>query len=155
MTSRQASSYGETSRPGASDKNNATGEDSMNAVVLDHTALLVLGSGNRFVSRLVDGAHGEADRQVFVPSLCLAAAAAERAGLADHVGALPAIEVVELGFAGAGQVGELIGAGLDWRLAHAVDTGRPSVDWPAGRPIVTAVPEDYAKRGVRTINVAG
>jgi hypothetical protein len=55
------------------------------------------------------------------PALCLAAAAGRRKGLAEHVGALPAAEIVELDFAGASTVGALLRDGVEWRLGHAVD----------------------------------
>lgn len=123
----------------------------MNVYVLDHTALSALGAGNRYVSRIVRAVHDEPDWHVFVPALCLAAAEAERRGVADHVGALPAIDVVGLGYATASNVGRLIAAGVDWRLAHAVATGRPTVEWPEGRPVVTAQPDAYGTWRVPTI----
>ncbi len=83
------------------------------AVVFDHTALLSL------------------------------AAVAQRPGLADHIGVLPAIQVVELDYPAA--------AGMDWRRAQAVDTGRPSAEWPNGRPVITTTPEPYSGWGVEII----
>jgi len=126
----------------------------VNVYILDHTALAALGAGNRQVSRIVRAVHDEPDWHVYVPSLCLVAAEAERRGVADHVGGLPAIEVVELGFAAASAVGWLVGGGVDWRFAHAVNTSRPTVDWPDGRPVITAEPDSYARWGVATIALA-
>lgn len=123
-------------------------------VVFDHTALLALGAGTALLSRIVDRAHYESGRHVYVPALCLSAAVAERPALADHIGALPAMEVLDLGFASAGVVGELVAADVDWRVAQAIDAGRPSLDWPYGRPVLTAVPEQFARWGVATINWA-
>jgi hypothetical protein len=123
--------------------------------VLDHTALAALGRGHRLLSQLVDAAHRETDRHLYAPALCLAAAVAERPPLADHVGVLPAVEVVDLGYPSATAVGRLIAAGLDWRAAQAVDAGRPTIDWPAGRPVVTAVPDTYAPWGVAVITLPG
>lgn len=102
---------------------------------------------------MIDAAHSEADRQVFAPALCLTAAVAERPMLADHVGSLPAVEIIELGYSAASTVGTLIAAGLDWRAAHAVSAGRPAVDWPAGRPIVTSESHLYAGLGVVVISL--
>jgi hypothetical protein len=124
------------------------------AVVFDHTALLALGAGNQLVSRVVTQAHQAPGRYVYAPAMCLAAAVADRPGLADHVGMLPAVEVVDLGYAAAAAVGRLIGAGMDWRAAHAADTARPSLEWPAGRPVVTAAPGTYAGLSVRTISLS-
>ena len=124
------------------------------AVVLDHTALLALGAGSRLVSWVVTKAHQEPGRYVYAPAMCLAAAVADRPALADHVGMLPAVEVIDLGYAAAAEVGRLIGGGLDWRAAHAVDASRPSLEWPAGRPVLTGVPSAYAGLGVRTISLS-
>lgn len=123
------------------------------AYIFDHTALTALGSGHRALSRLVHAAHSETGRQLDVPALCLAAAAADRPALADHVGSLPAVHVVALGYAAAATVGRLIADGVDWRAAHAIQVARPDVEWPDGRPIVTTEPETYSGRGVRTIAV--
>jgi hypothetical protein len=123
----------------------------VNVFVLDHTALAALGAGHRYLSRVIRAVHDEPDWHVYVPALCLAAAEAGRQGLADHVGALPAIEVVELGYAAASAVGRLVASGVDWRLAQAVHTGRPTIDWPTGRPIVTAEPKSYSTWGVDAI----
>jgi hypothetical protein len=112
-------------------------------VVFDHTALLALGSGSQQASRLVVAAHGQAGRHVYAPALCLAAAVAQRPGLADHIGSLPAIEVVDLGYAAASTAGRLIADGLDWRACQAVDAARPSAEWPRGLPVVTALPDLY------------
>jgi hypothetical protein len=123
------------------------------AVVFDHTALLALGAGNRMASHVVTEAHREPGRYVYAPALCLIAAVADRPALADHVGMLPAVEVIDLGYAAAAEVGRLIGDGMDWRAAHAVDAARPSLEWPAGRPVITDAPDAYAGFGVRTIRL--
>jgi hypothetical protein len=119
--------------------------------LLDHTALSALGRGHRQLSRLVSAAGDENEWQVFVPALCLAAAEAERSGMADHIGALPAVEIVDLGFAGAAAVGRLVATGVDWRIAHAAQAGRPTAEWQAGRAVLTAQPDAYAKLGVATV----
>jgi hypothetical protein len=112
-------------------------------VVFDHTALLALGAGNQSLSRVVSQAHLQHGWYVYAPAMCLAAAVAERPALADHVGMLPAVEVVELGYAGAATVGRLVASGVDWRAAQAIDAARPTVDWPTGRPVVTTMPQAY------------
>ncbi|HEV2087881.1 MAG TPA: hypothetical protein VGR21_06195 [Cryptosporangiaceae bacterium] len=121
------------------------------AVVFDHTALSGLGAGTRFLSRMVDRAHYEPNRYVYAPALCLVAAVADRRGLADHVGALPALEVLDLGYAAASAVGELVAAEVDWRLAHAVQAATPNAEWPQGLPVVTGAPDLYAPWRVATI----
>jgi hypothetical protein len=85
--------------------------------------------------------------------LCLAAAVAQRPALADHIGALPAIEVVDLGYAAASNVGRLVTDGLDWQASQAVDAARPSVEWPRGLPIVTTLPDRYRRYGIAPIRI--
>jgi hypothetical protein len=71
----------------------------------------------------------------------------------DHIGAWPAIEAVELEFSATTAAGALIRSGMDWRTVHAVHVGRPIVDWPDGRPPVTAIADAYARHGVATVPV--
>jgi hypothetical protein len=121
------------------------------AVVFDHTALLALGAGSRLASQLVVAAHGQAGRQVYAPALCLVAAVAQRPALADHLGSLPAIEVVDLGYAAASSAGRLVAEGLPWQDSQAIDAARPSAEWPRGLPIVTTQPDLY--RGYRIVAI--
>lgn len=126
----------------------------LGVVVLDHTALLALGKGSRLLSGLVVAAHAEHGRYVYTPALCLAAAVAQRTGLADHLGALPAVQVIDLDYSAAATVGGFMAAGADWRDAQAIAAGRPTPDWPAGRPILSTAPGTYAGWGVQVITVA-
>jgi hypothetical protein len=119
--------------------------------VVDDTALLALGSGSQLMSRLVVAAHGESDRYVYAPAMCVAAAVSGRPVLADHVGGLLAINVVDLDFVAASIVGRLIDHGADWRRAHAIATARPTAEWPTGLPVVTGAPGAYAGHSLRTI----
>ncbi|MEN8649520.1 hypothetical protein ABCR94_02410 [Streptomyces sp. 21So2-11] len=124
------------------------------AVVYDESALLALGSGNRLASQFIANTEHSATRHVYVPTLCLAAADANREGIAEHVGALPSADIVELDFAGASAVGALVRGGLSWRIAHAVHLARPSLAWPDGCPVVTRSPDLYEKTSlVRTIRL--
>lgn len=123
------------------------------AVVFDHTALLTLGAGNRLVSGLVAQAHAQPGCYVYAPALCLVAAVAARPGLANHIGVLPAVRVIELDYPAAADVGGFIAAGVDWRSAQAIDAGRPTADWPAGRPVLTTTPEIYTGWGVDAITI--
>lgn len=63
------------------------------AVVFDHTALLALSAGSRMFSGLVCQAERRPGRYIFARALWLAAAIAQRPGLADHIGMLPAMQV--------------------------------------------------------------
>jgi hypothetical protein len=123
-------------------------------VVLDHTALLLLGRGHPFLSGLVAApAHRAPGRYVYVPALCLAAAVAERPAIGEHVLALPAVEVIGLGFAHALSVGLLISQHMPWQHGHALAACRPDAEWPAGRSVVTAQPQQYEGRHVAVIRV--
>lgn len=124
------------------------------AVVLDHTALLALGAGSHVVSRMVASAHRESSRYVYAPAMCLAGAVAERPAPARHIGALLAVEVIDLSYVGAAAVGELIAAGVDWRAAHAIATARPTPEWPTGRPVLTGLPDPYDGWGVPIITLS-
>jgi len=121
------------------------------AVVFDHTALLALGAGSRMLSGLVSQAHARPGRYIFAPALCVAAAVAERPGLADHIGVLPALQVIDLDYPAAAAVGSFIAAGVDWRDGHAITAARPTADWPTGRPVLTTTPETYRDWGVEVI----
>lgn len=125
------------------------------AVVFDHSALLALGAGSKVLSEFVSKAHTEAGRYIYTPALCLAAAVAERPGLADHVGVLPAMQVVELDYPGAAAVGGFVASGVDWRAAHAITAGRPTPEWPAGRSVLTTTPATYTGWGLTVVSVAG
>ena len=85
------------------------------AVVFDHTALLALGAGSRMLSGLVSQAHLRPGRYIFAPALCLAAAIAQRPGLADHIGVLPAMQVIDLDYPAADAVGGFFAAGRHLR----------------------------------------
>ncbi|MGN9775472.1 hypothetical protein ACTMS0_06810 [Micromonospora sp. H33] len=121
--------------------------------VLDHSALLALGAGNPALSALVVEAHNAVGRHVYVPALCLAAASFARPALGEHVGALPALEVVELTLTSALAVGRLLRQGMDWQCAHAAALGRPDPEWPRGRVVLTETPKAYAGSGVVTMRV--
>lgn len=121
------------------------------AVVFDHTALLALGAGSRMLSGLVSQAHAHPGRYIFTPALCLTAAIAQRPGLADHIGVLPAMQVIDLDYPAAAAVGGFIAAGMDWQAAQAIDAGRPTAEWPGGRPVITTMPEPYSSWGVEII----
>jgi hypothetical protein len=121
--------------------------------ILDHTALGELGRGNRLLSRLVTTALDQPAWRLQVPALCLAAAEAERPGLADHLGSLEALEIVDLDFVHATAVGRLVAEGIDWQLAHAVTTALPSPMWPDGCQVITTTPGPYTSRSVATVPI--
>lgn len=123
------------------------------AVVFDHTALLALGAGHRMLSGLVAQAHDDTGRYVYVPAMCLAAAVAFRPALANHVGMLPAMRVIDLDYPAAATVGSFIAASVGWRAAHAIDAARPTAEWPTGRSLLTTTPQPYSGWGIDLITV--
>jgi hypothetical protein len=137
------------------------------AVIFDDTAALALGAGNIMASRLVVEAEKDPALRVYIPALSLAAAERERAGVAEHVGALPSVAIEGLDFAAAAAVGKRLrvprdadgeGAGgdkgeADWSGAHVLHLALPTVEWPRGRPVLTRTPIRYRGTGVRTIRI--
>lgn len=134
------------------------------AVIFDDTAALALGAGNSMASRLVVEAEKDPELKVYVPALSLAAAEFERAGVAEHVGALPSVTIEGLDFAAATAVGKRLrvagGADAegdkgeaDWSGAHVLYLALPTVEWPRGRPVLTRTPTRYRGTGIRTIRV--
>ncbi|MDW4907979.1 hypothetical protein RB628_22175 [Streptomyces sp. ADMS] len=135
------------------------------AVIFDDTAALALGAGNSMASRLVVEAEKDPALRVCVPALSLAAAERERAGVAEHVGALPSVNIEGLDFAGATAVGRRLRTAVageegsgdkaepDWSGAHVLHLALPTVEWPRGRPVLTRTPTRYRGTGVRTIRI--
>ncbi|MBG0853596.1 hypothetical protein I2W78_17520 [Streptomyces spinoverrucosus] len=135
------------------------------AVIFDDSAALALGEGNSMASRLVVEAEKDPALRVFIPALSLAAAERERAGVAEHLGALPSVNVEGLDFAGATAVGKRLrtaaagdGAAYgkdesDWSGAHVLHLALPTVEWPHGRPVLTRTPTRYRGTGIRTIRI--
>ncbi|MFI6404932.1 hypothetical protein [Streptomyces sp. NPDC050548] len=136
------------------------------AVIFDDTAALALGAGNAMASRLVVEAEKDPALRVYIPALSLAAAERERAGVAEHVGALPSVAIEGLDFAAATAVGKRLrvagGADVDvdgdkgeadWSGAHVLHLALPTVEWPRGRPVLTSTPIRYRGTGIRTIRI--
>ena len=122
----------------------------MIACLLDDSALLALGRGYPALSGfIVDAAAGRAI--LAVPALCLCAAEAQRAGIADHIGALP-VDIEPLDLTTTVPVGRLIGDGVDWRIAQAIAAALPSVMYPEGRVVLSVQPDRYQATAVRPID---
>ncbi|GAA3807735.1 hypothetical protein ACFS5L_28370 [Streptomyces phyllanthi] len=136
------------------------------AVIFDDTAALALGAGNSMASRLVVEAEKNPALRVYIPALSLAAAERERAGVAEHLGALPSVNVEGLDFAAAAAVGKRLRTAAhgdeeqpdgkdeaDWSGAHVLHLALPTVEWPRGRPVLTRTPTRYRGTGIRTIRI--
>ncbi|WP_181805697.1 PIN domain-containing protein [Streptomyces shenzhenensis] len=137
------------------------------AVIFDDTAALALGAGNSMASRLVVEAEKDPALRVYIPAVSLAAAERERAGVAEHVGALPSVNIEGLDFAAAAAVGKRLRAAKgesehtdeqckeqpDWSGAHVLHLALPTVEWPRGRAVLTRTPMRYRGTGIRTIRI--
>ncbi|MFI6009739.1 hypothetical protein ACIBAG_13100 [Streptomyces sp. NPDC051243] len=131
------------------------------AVIFDDTAALALGAGNSMASRLVVEAEKDPALRVCIPALSLSAAERERAGVAEHLGALPSVNVEGLDFAAAAVGKRLRTAGVDdegkdepdWSGAPVQNLALPTVEWPRGRPVLTTTPTRYRGTGIRTIRI--
>ncbi|MER7180719.1 hypothetical protein ABT404_14770 [Streptomyces hyaluromycini] len=133
------------------------------AVIFDDTAALALGAGNSMASRLVVEAEKDPALRVYIPAVSLAAAERERAGVAEHVGALPSVNIEGLDFAAATAVGKRLRAAKgdsehgkdepDWSGAHVLHLALPTVEWPRGRAVLTRTPMRYRGTGIRTIRI--
>ncbi|MFF4902003.1 hypothetical protein [Streptomyces sp. NPDC001068] len=133
------------------------------AVIFDDTAALALGAGNSMASRLVVEAEKDPALRVYIPAVSLAAAERERAGVAEHVGALPSVNIEALDFAAATAVGKRLRAEKgtaqdgkdepDWSGAHVLHLALPTVEWPRGRAVLTRTPMRYRGTGIRTIRI--
>lgn len=115
----------------------------MNPLVFDASAMLALGAGNQFVSRLVHRAGTDADLRLAAPALSLLDAERERAGMAEHVGMLDVLDIAELGFDAVAWCGPYLRAGVAAGVAHAAYLAQPSLEWIGGRPVITREPGDY------------
>ncbi|POX53882.1 hypothetical protein [Streptomyces sp. Ru72] len=135
------------------------------AVIFDDTAALALGAGNSMASRLVVEAEKDPALRVYIPALSLAAAERERAGVAEHLGALPSVNIEALDFVAATAVGKRLRTAAaseaeddgklepDWSGAHVLHLALPTVEWPRGRPVLTRTPTRYRGTGIRTIRI--
>lgn len=119
-------------------------------------------------SRLVVEAEKDPALRVYIPAVSLAAAERERAGVAEHVGALPSVNIEGLDFAAATAVGKRLRAAKgeseraedehakdepDWSGAHVLHLALATVEWPRGRAVLTRTPMRYRGTGIRTIRI--
>ncbi|WP_461010358.1 PIN domain-containing protein [Streptomyces capparidis] len=123
------------------------------ALVFDDTAVEALGRGNRLACWIVERAFTFPGRRVLVPALCLLAADTRQRGLAEHVGALGVLTVVDLDYPAVVAAAALLSDGMEWRHAHAVHLARPTPDYPSGIPLATTRPALYRKARVPVVEL--
>ncbi|WP_329142642.1 hypothetical protein OIU91_03475 [Streptomyces sp. NBC_01456] len=119
-------------------------------IILDHTAVLALCHGHRFLAGLVVIEAGDLQQRAHVPALCLVAASQELPGATAHVGALSGLEFLPLDFAACAAVEEAAASGIEWSCAHAVYAAVSEAD---GGQVLTAAPQAYDGTGVWAVDI--
>ncbi|CUU60818.1 hypothetical protein Ga0074812_14818 [Parafrankia irregularis] len=118
-------------------------------VVLDDTAMVSAGHGNRLASELIHLAHTEPGHFLYAPACALVEADRARPGTAEHIAALPAVTIVELDLAAALAVARDEG----WAPAHVRYAAEPTPERPEGAVIATAAPDRWVGQPVRLLDL--
>lgn len=118
-------------------------------VVLDETAMVSAGRGNRLASELIHLAHTEPGHFLYAPACALVDADRARPGTAEHIAALPALTIVELDLAAALAVARDTG----WAPAHVRYAAEPTAERPEGAVIATTAPDRWAGQPVRLLDL--
>lgn len=113
-------------------------------VILDHTALVALAAGRRLVAQLVYTQPHRHRRQIFAPTQAVYIATVQQNSLARHVDRIDGLEPVAFDLAAALVVGDQVASNVTPAVAHVVHAAQPSTAWPAGRPVLTMVPQMYS-----------
>ncbi len=118
-------------------------------IVLDDTAMIAAGQGNVLASRLIHRAHAEAGWFLYAPACALVEADRARPGTAEHLGALPAVTVLDLDLPAALAVARE----TSWATAHTRYAAEPTADRPNGAVVATTVPDTWKGLSVRVIDL--
>jgi hypothetical protein len=118
-------------------------------VVLDDTAMVAAGRGNRLVSRLIHRAHAEPGWYLYAPACALVEADRARPGTAEHIAALPSITAVDLDLSAALAVARE----TTWATAHTRHAALPTPERPDGAVIATADPGQWKGQPVRILDL--
>ncbi|MGW4816877.1 hypothetical protein ACWEPB_35255 [Kitasatospora cineracea] len=116
-------------------------------IVLDDTAMVAAGRGNLLASRLIHRAHAEAGWHLYAPACALVEADRHRPGTAEHLAALPAVTLLDLGLPAA----LALAADTTWAHAHTRYAAAPTPERPDGAVIATADPDRWKGQPVRVI----
>jgi hypothetical protein len=119
-------------------------------VVLDETAMVAAGKGNRLASRLIHRAHSEVGWFLYAPACALVEADRVRPGTAEHLTALPALTVLDLDLPAVLAVARE----MSWARAHAQYTAEPTAERPNGAVVATLDPDGWKDRPVRVLDLA-
>lgn len=121
-------------------------------LVLDTPTLLAL-SGNRQVSALIHRAHFETETRVWVPALSVLEADRERLGIAEHVGQLEVLHMVDVDCPAVLAVAELHRDGVPAGIAAAIHAARHLPEWVADALVATVDVKAYKGRGVPVLDL--
>ncbi len=119
-------------------------------VVLDETAMVLAGHGNRLASELIHLAHTVPGHFLYAPACALVEADRARPGTAEHIAALPAVTIVELDLAAALALARDTG----WASAHVRYAAEPTPECPEGAVIATAQPGRWTGQPVRILDLS-
>ncbi|WP_239376747.1 hypothetical protein [Frankia sp. Cj5] len=118
-------------------------------VVLDETAMVLAGYGNRLASRLIQRAHTVPGHFLYAPACALVEADRARPGTAEHIAALQAVTIVDLDLAAAVALARDTG----WASAHVRYAAEPTPECPEGAVIATAAPDRWTGQPVRILDL--
>ncbi|MFK8849926.1 hypothetical protein [Streptomyces sp. Ac-502] len=119
-------------------------------IILDDTAMAAAGQGNILASRLIHRAHAEADWFLYAPACALVEADRARPGTAEHLAALPGVQVLDLDLPAVLAVVRE----ETWAAAHVQCAAQPTPERPGGAVIATAQPKQWEGRPVRVLDLA-
>lgn len=119
-------------------------------LVLDETAMLAAGAGNKMVSRLIHRAHNEAGWYLYAPACALVEADRARNGIAEFVASMPAVVLLELNLPAALALG---GSETTWGQAHARFAAEPTSEIPDGAFVATTDPGRWEGQPVRVFDL--
>lgn len=121
-------------------------------LVLDAPTLLAL-AGNRQVSALIHRAHFETETRLWVPALSALEADREYRGMAEHVGQLEVLHILDLDYPAVLATADLFHEGVPVGIGAAIHAARHLPEWGADALIATVEPKGYAGHGVPVLDL--
>lgn len=119
-------------------------------VVMDETAMVAAGAGNRLISKLIHRAHREEGWFLYAPACALVEADRIRPGLAEHIASMPAVVLLELNLPAV----LALGRETTWGQAHARFAAEPTPELPDGAVIATTDPSRWEGLPVRVLDLS-
>ena len=118
-------------------------------VILDATAMVAAGRGNRLASGIIHRAHNEPGWHLYATACALVEAERARPGTAEHLASLPRLIVLDLDLPAALAVARR----REWADAHTLYAAQPTPDLPDGGIIATTAPQRWAGEQVRVLDL--